>query len=383
LKATVGDVLDHGASDVTTRLEDHPEAQIELLRSIGNTYANLGHFERAAPLLDSSVAQSRRVYGSRHPETAKSQYVLGWMYQEWEQYDRAAPLYRTVRACNCYDGREDSLLLAAANNNLALVHQNRGQLRRADSLYHRALRIRRQYLDPPHDNLATALNSLGYLAHHRGNWKRAEHYYREALSMRRRLHDSTHFRTAAVLNNLAGLYLDRGRPDEAEPLYREVLPMVRVLFGDTSRYAALTHGALARTLLEQDRPDAAVAPLQTALRLAEETLPSDSPNRAKLRITAGRLHHENGRLDAAESDLRAALRVLDEEVPDHYRTARAHCALGLVLADQGNDEQAQRLLKRAHAHLKDTQGPEAPYTRQAAQALDRLRERQDQTAGDS
>jgi len=81
----------------------------------------------------------------------------------------------------------------------------------------RSLQIREKRLGAQHPDVATSLNNLAALHDARGDYEGAEPLYRLALQIRERI-DPEGLETAAVLNNLGELYLAQHYPDKALPV---------------------------------------------------------------------------------------------------------------------------------------------------------------------
>ena len=78
---------------------------------------------------------------------------------------------------------------------------------------------------------AVALNNLAALYQARGEWKRAEVLYRRALAMKERVLPADHPDIATTANNLAIVCRHRGRPEEASALYGRALEILQRTLG--------------------------------------------------------------------------------------------------------------------------------------------------------
>src|SRR5688572_19571853 len=64
------DILDQAADRVDKDLADQPEVQAQLLRTIGNTYFEIGESARALKAYEQGLAIYQKLYGHEHPRTA-------------------------------------------------------------------------------------------------------------------------------------------------------------------------------------------------------------------------------------------------------------------------------------------------------------------------
>jgi len=106
--------------------------------------------------------------------------------------------------------------VAAALNNLALLHYSRGNYEAAEPLYQRSLKIDEQILGPDHTGVATDLNNLALLYKKQGNLEKAEPLLKRALEIKEKNFDPGHPSLVTGLKNYASVLKTLGRADEAE-----------------------------------------------------------------------------------------------------------------------------------------------------------------------
>ena len=76
-------------------------------------------------------------------------------------------------------------------------------MKKADSLYNKAMVIFSKVDDEPGIGMETNLNDYATLQIDLGNYKKAEHMLREALGYAEKIKGSNSYETASVMNNLA------------------------------------------------------------------------------------------------------------------------------------------------------------------------------------
>jgi len=149
---------------------------------------------------------------------------------------------------------------------LALQHQNVGELREAISLYRQVLDINSNIAEA-HYNLALALKGIDQP-------QAAAVSYRNALVLKPEY--------AEALNNLANLLLDVGDPDEAIQTYQQAL-------AHNPDYTE-AHNNLGKALADLGRYDAAEESYDTALSLRADYANCEY-NRSQLMLLRGDFSH--------------------------------------------------------------------------------------------
>lgn len=108
------------------------------------------------------MALRRKILGPEHPDVAAAQVALAGLL------DAVGKTADEV---------------AVNLNNLAAIHQRRGEPQLAEPLYRRALSIKQRALGDRHPELATTLNDLGTLLRKAGRHREAEPLYLRALAL--------------------------------------------------------------------------------------------------------------------------------------------------------------------------------------------------------
>ena len=118
---------------------------------------------------------------------------------------------------------KESKQVAAALNNLAVLHERLGQFDKAEPLYHQATEINRKTIGEDHSDFARLLNNLAGLYRAMGRYEEAEPLYQQAIEIDRKAIGEDHPEFATDLNNLGVLYYSQERFSEAVPLLKQAL----------------------------------------------------------------------------------------------------------------------------------------------------------------
>ncbi|MGI9107520.1 MAG: tetratricopeptide repeat protein [Pyrinomonadaceae bacterium] len=222
----------------------------------------------------------------------------------------------------------DEETIAAFTHNVAVLHQQQGEIEEAQRLYSESLEINKRLGNQR--GIASTLHQLGWLAQGQGEIEEARRLYGESLEIKKRLgHQSG---IASSLHQLAMLAQVQGEIEEARRLYSESLDIEKRL-GDQSGIAITLH-ALANLVRDQGE-------LTEARRLYNESLESteklgDKSNIALLRLNMGSLAEKEGNKAEAARLYREALSMFEKLGSPYAETARQD--LERVESESSEDE---------------------------------------------
>jgi eukaryotic-like serine/threonine-protein kinase len=301
---TARELLDEGTDRVLHHLGQEPEAQGNLLATLGRLYAQLGLYDRAVEVLEKSVAVERR------------------------------------RG----DAPQD-LLLALQDLGRALA--GGGRFAEAEPVFREALEITDRLYPESHPEVSIALNNYALVQTDLGRYEMAEPLYRRAAELERRL-GGEDARQAVTRANWAFLLIDLGRYSEAAAICREILaaregavPPRPVAVADILEY-------LAMALQGEGRLAEAEAAARRSLALRERHLRPEDRDIARGRNVLGAVLRDRGALAAAEPLLRGALadrrRLLG---PDHAEVAVSLEDLGDLLVARARLAEAEAAFAEA------------------------------------
>jgi tetratricopeptide (TPR) repeat protein len=264
-------------------------------------------------------------------------------------------------------GRDRTLSAADTWNNWALVHY-RGDIRRSEPLYRRAIEIYKELAGDDGVGAFILHNYAGVL-HQLARYAEAEPLFQEAI--RRARLTQTPFIEIPATVELAAMYAEAGRLPEARTTLATLDPRLETPVFTPLRRAFLAYG---RGVLAAAARDDAEARRQFAesVRLYEST-PARLAWGVLARVGLSRAELRTGHPDAAESAARRALALAESFVD---RGARSYL-VGLSLAALGRAEQASlerskagATLRAALDHLQETLGPEHPATLETRRAYE-------------
>ena len=227
------------------------------------------------PLYTEALSLWTDLYGDVHPQLAAIRANQANLRYRRGEMDAAAEAYQDI--VRVYRAAGEIGLLSVSVHNLGVIHRERGDYSRADSLIREGLALRRSYLDEPHSTIALSLNALAGLSNLQGHWSEAEGLARQALEQYRAAlgedHSSLHGSRLELGVALAG----QERWSEARSLlevvheaYAETLNPADALRGRTGLWLGIVRRGQGESPAGRDL-------IEEALPILEGALPDDSP----------------------------------------------------------------------------------------------------------
>ena len=162
------------------------------------------------------------------------------VHRQTTSADRRRSLLHPRRAVARFVGR--------VVDHLARSAQARGDYRRAEHLFQRALKLVECVLGPSDIEVATVLNNLGVLYKELGRFDEAESVYQRAMALVLAARGEASREVATLYHNLGGLEYARRRYAKGEPHARRGLEIRERLLGPDHPDVAADAAALAAIL---------------------------------------------------------------------------------------------------------------------------------------
>ncbi len=344
-EVTVRSFLDAASEKLEGKFGDEPLVEASIRHTLGNTYRNIGDFDRAQVHLE--LAQKVRIekLGEQDTDTLSTMDGLARVYWRQGRYDKAQSLFtKTVEGRRQVLGAEDAGTVSSMNG-LAVLYFSQGRYDKAESLYERILAINRDLLGEKDVSTLLFMGNLATVYRFQGRYEEAEPLYEKTIEQERRLLGSEHPDTLYSVNGLAMLYIAQGQYERAEPLLLYVLEIGSLVLGAEHPDVLFSMNGLAILRTAQDRYDDAEALLANALDMGTRSLGDEHPSTLASMDSLARLYREKGLYEESEARFKSTLDdrrwVLGAEHPDTLDSAHG---LGRLYTAMGRYTEAERLL---------------------------------------
>jgi CHAT domain-containing protein/Tfp pilus assembly protein PilF len=273
-----------------------------------------------------------------------------------EKYDEALPLAEDALARALRLPVWNDTVVSSCLYQLAIVHNGREGLARAEELYKQSLELaERSAYD---DMIAASSHGLADLYFKQKEYDRAKAQYERVLPIWQKLGGSDHQGAIAALHRLANIALNESNLGEAEALIRRVLTLEEKTLGLNHPDVARSLSILAEILVKTQRYSTA----RKELTRLKSILESSEDSEIQSLITGVLLHFSNlfvdeGEFDCAVELSRQALeRAESESRPDYPDIASFVVGLAKVYEAKGDYADAESFYQRALALAEKTLG---------------------------
>jgi serine/threonine-protein kinase len=349
-------LIDRGVQEARA-LDAEPTVQAELYRTLGGLYREIGRFDQAGTLLQSSLDRHRALFGPEASEVGEDLVALGLLRLEQAQLDEAERLIDDGLSLLRRATGAESARVARATAALGQLLEARGAYDRAIATNEEAVRLEARRGEGSAEWTA-ALGQLADSHYYSGHYDVADDLNRRVLVSTRAIYGEKHPRVADILINLGASQSDRGKYAEAERFYRPALDILRAHYGADHFRTASAETMLGRTLVYEKRFDDAIPLLEHALAIQERVNGPAHPRVASALNDLGAAALQQKRLDEAAGRFSRMIEIYRSVYGgDHYLLATATSNLGSVYVETGDYARAERLYREAVAMFTRVQSP--------------------------
>ena len=164
-----------------------PDTFSLILDRLGTFEQHLGHYDRAARLMEKALKIDLEHFGPAHPNVALRQSNLATVYKELGQYEKARDLLEAALASDLKNFGQEHPNVAVSQSNLANVYRNLGQYEKARDLLEAALASAVKNFGQEHPNVAVSQNNLAFVLKDMGEEKAAIQMMKKAYALRLKL----------------------------------------------------------------------------------------------------------------------------------------------------------------------------------------------------
>jgi serine/threonine protein kinase/Tfp pilus assembly protein PilF len=375
LLATVGSVYDSLGQfqDALPLLDESLQLQaqsrdgsrVDTLLELGRARIGSGDLRSAEEPLQEALRLAQHDAGATSIATAHALWSLGMLRFERGQISEAKDLY--LRSLEILDrSRAPQTDVSAVLSDLAKVYVLEQQWQLAKQTHERALEIDRRVLGDDHPRVAFRLQNLAIVAQNMGDLKLAETLYLEALRRQQHTYGDRHPETAAAKGNYGLLLQREGRLAEAEPLLRGALESRLSLYGPGHFLVGYSRVSLAILLHDKGDLSGSEDQYRQALEVYDKSPAINQQYRAALLMYFARLLVERNKAAEALVKSEESIKIwAATSSPSSPQLALAHAVHAYALEHQGKLPLAAEELDAAVPILVKARGADDAVVRRA------------------
>jgi serine/threonine-protein kinase len=408
---TAREILDKASTRVTTSLTTAPRVRAELLATIADVYAKLGLYSQALALGQSALELLRKE-SAGSAELAASLDQVGEIMSLLRRGKEGEPLHRQALALRRGFEPVDHAAVAKTLQHLAIshyiegdfsaamplllesreelrqvaepsleqlgellkytanLHQEKGELEKAISVYREAFAALRGALGNDHPSVAGALGDLAIALKDARQYEEAEKAYLDSLTIQRKVLGARHPDVGNALNNLSVMYLDLGKFEQALATAQEGAEILRATLGDAHDMTNITRLNAARAQVQLGHPEVAEREFRAILAIRRQTTSSGSISfGATIDALADALNRQR-KYQEALGYAREAREAMEKAVGrDHWRWAAVNRTLGVSLTGLKRYAEAEPILLDSYELMRRKRGDKHRTTILNAQRL--------------
>lgn len=301
------EILDRTADRVGKEMTDQPAVEAELRDLIGTLYQEIGNYDRAEQMHRAALAIRRKLFGPESPQVAASLNNLGLALIAEDKLPAAEEADGEALAIRRQLFGMDNAETATSLNDLSSVYRQEGKLEQAKPMARQALATRQKLFGNEHLQVADSLRNLSIIMGDEGKWTESEAMARQVLAIRTNLLGPDHPWVAYALDDVAWAAGARGKLDEAETLERESLAMRQKLLGPEHPDVAKSLYLVGDRMRQRGNLNEAYPVLSAALSIQRKLLGEDNPASLDTLRSLGSTLQAEGKLTEAEQMFREAL----------------------------------------------------------------------------
>jgi serine/threonine protein kinase len=375
LLSTVGSVYDSLGQfrdalpllDESLRLEGQSQdsSRVDTLLELGRARIGSGNLPAAEAPLQEALRLAQHESGAMSVAAGHALWSLGMLRSEQGQIGEAKDLY--LRSLEILDkSHAPQTDVSAVLSDLAKVYVLEQQWQLAKQTHERALEIDRRVLGDDDPRVAFRLHNLAIVAQNMGDLKLAESLYLDALKRQEHIYGDRHPETIAAKGNYGLLLQREGRLSEAEPLLRSALEARLAVNGPDHFLVGYCRVSLA--ILLHDKGDLAASEneFRQALAIYDKSLPASHQYRASLLMHFARLLVDRNKSVEALAKSEESIKIWTATSPaSSPQTALAHAIHAYALEHLGKLPQAAEELNAAVPVLIKARGADDAAVRRA------------------
>jgi CHAT domain-containing protein len=288
------------------------------LRQIATVQAELGELPRASENISKAMLLQGAYANDSLLLLASLQLTAGSIFQKKNQLAQADSLYTRALSIRRRQLGDDHPAIAELYRHQGRVAFVKGDYVTSLSLANRAYAINKKHLSAFHPEQAYLHSLLGAIYDQKADYDRAKMHYDSCLVINQRVHGPNHPETGKVYVNLGNLYNMRGSILKARENFTAALKILRGAYGEKHSTVASVYNNMAVLDVEGGDADKAILYYKNAADIFAEKL---GPDNMQVAICYGNIaaaHLRMKRPDAALESLQKSLAIRRRNAPEDH-----------------------------------------------------------------
>ncbi|MBR4871003.1 MAG: tetratricopeptide repeat protein [Alistipes sp.] len=237
-------------------------------------------YNKAVEIYNRVITLRERLYGTEHPDTAKSYNNIGVVYNDLSEYEKALEYHlKALKIKEKILGIEHHNT-AMSYNNIGVVYNDLSEYGKALEYHLKALKIKEKILGTEHPDTAMSYNNIGNVYNDLSEYEKALEYHLKALAIFEKIWRIKHLNTAASYNNIGNVYSQLDEYETALEYYLKALKIQEKAFGTEHPDTATSYNNIGVVYDELSEYEKALEYYFKALKIFEKVLGTEHPNTA-------------------------------------------------------------------------------------------------------
>lgn len=353
----VYDVLRRSAINVEKGFKDQPGIEAAIQKTIGRTLTNLGEYDEAKPHLERSLLLNESVYGKQSNQASESIYELALFYHWVGDLKTADSLYKKSLKIFRTNKTVSKRILANTLNDYAVLKYDIAEYNESEKMYTESLNILLENFGEKDRDVASLYNNLANVMQQKNDIDGAEKYFNKALQLNIKLLGENRPEVSANYNNLAYIYIDKGDFAKAEEYFKKSLDLKTKYYGPDHSivgFASVNLGALEFRIGKLNESEKYIL---DAIKNLKISVNEDHIWIGLAYYWYGKILIEKEKYSDAETYLRKSLQINKNNYPtDHPNIISSSAELGVAAYYLNRFEEAEKLLVYGYEGVKKIKG---------------------------
>ncbi|CAF1507377.1 unnamed protein product [Adineta ricciae] len=266
--------------------------------------------------------KSTELYSRQFPENsvirAAVQSNVGVVHFKMGEYSKALEIYENISQVYCDNLPANDPACATLYNNMGSLYEAMQINAKALEMYHKSLDVKKQISSPNHPGLTVIYRNIASVHDNLCEFSKALEFYEKTLEIQKKSLPPKHFELAKTYNNIATLYDKIGNYTQARDYYEMSLDIFLETHSEHHPSLANVYRNMAVVYDQTGDYSKALNFFEKALEIFEKSLPQDHPNFAHTYNNMGSAYDNIGEYTKALEHYQKAFEIYKRIRPQNH-----------------------------------------------------------------